>query len=80
MSNFTEEQAIDFYDSEKWRSMSQLERAKFQINEPRLCMPFDVFQCAVEQSLGRPVFTHQFGVKEFVDYMRRELSQIPEVK
>ena len=27
-----------------------------------LCCPFDVFREAVEKSLGRPVFTHEFGL------------------
>ena len=39
----------------------------FQMFTPRLCMPFDVFQEAVEKTLGRPVFTHEFaysGIKD----------------
>jgi hypothetical protein len=27
-----------------------------------LCCPFDVFHQAVEKTLGRPVFTHEFGM------------------
>ena len=27
-----------------------------------LCMPFDVFHQAVEKTLGRPVYTHEFGL------------------
>ena len=34
-------------------------------------MPFDVFHEAVEKSLGRPVFTHEFGLNR--DGMMKEL-------
>jgi len=47
--------------SEFWKSMSCRERATFQLHEPLLCMPFDVFHEAVEKALGRPVFTHEFA-------------------
>ena len=39
--------------------MSYKEIAKFQINEERLCVPFDVYQKAVEKTLNRAVFTHE---------------------
>jgi hypothetical protein len=42
--------------------MSFRERAVFQINERLLCIPFDVFHEAVEKTVGRPVFTHEFGL------------------
>lgn len=58
----TKDQAIKLYDSEFWESMSHKERAMFQMFEDRLCMPFGVFQEAVEKALGRPVFTHEFGL------------------
>lgn len=31
-----------------------------------LCCSFDEFHCDVEKRIGHPVFTHQFGNKEFV--------------
>ena len=33
----------------------------FQLFEKRLCMPFDRFHAAVEEALGRPVWTHEFA-------------------
>lgn len=57
----TTEEAIAFYASGKWEQMSKLEIAKFQINEPKLCVPFEVFHEAVEHVLERPIFTHQFA-------------------
>jgi hypothetical protein len=56
------EQAIALSESKFWEPMSFRERAVFQINEHRLCMPFEVFHEAVEKTLGRPVFTHEFGL------------------
>ena len=35
--------------------------------ESKLCMPFSIFQEAVEKTLGRPVWTHEFafyGIKK----------------
>lgn len=62
MKQLTKEQAIEFYDNKSWQQMGPNRRARFQIQQDRLCMPFDVFQAAVEETLGRPVFTHEFGL------------------
>ncbi len=67
----TEKQAIKLYESKFWEEMSYEERAKFQISEKRLCMPFDIFQEAVEKHIGRPVFTHEFGLN--YDGIKREI-------
>jgi hypothetical protein len=58
----TREQAIELSETGFWETMSFRDRAMFQMFEERLCMPFDVFHEAVEKSLGRPVFTHEFGL------------------
>jgi hypothetical protein len=58
----TKEQAIALYESGFWKDMAYVERAKFQIMEERLCMPFDVFHEAISKALGRPVWTHEFGL------------------
>lgn len=58
----TEEQAVKLYESKFWEKLGYKERAKFQLFEPRLCMPFDVFHEAIEKTLGRPVYTHEFGM------------------
>ena len=50
------------YESGFWESMSDKERAMFQLFEDRLCMPFDVFHAAIEKALGRPVWTHEFAL------------------
>ena len=57
----TREQAITLAESEFWKSMDHRQIAEFQLNEDKLCMPFDVFHEAIEKSLDRPVFTHEFA-------------------
>jgi len=72
MRQLTEEEAIEFFDGEKWKTMSFFERAEFQLFQDCLCMPFSVFHEAVEESLKRPVFTHEFGLNR--DGLKKELS------
>lgn len=67
----TKEQAIALYDSRFWESMSFRERAEFQMTEDLLCMPFEVFHKAMEEALGRPVWTHEFGLNR--DGLKAEL-------
>lgn len=54
--------AIELAESRHWEGMSQRERALFQMHTVELTMPFDVFHQAVEFALGRPVWTHEFGL------------------
>lgn len=58
----TTEQAIEFANSGAWKEMSFRQRAEFQMLQRKLCMPFEVFHEAVEEALGRPVYTHEFGL------------------
>jgi hypothetical protein len=67
----TKDQAIALYDSKFWEEMTYEQRARFQLFEERLCMPFGVFHEAVEKALGRSVWTHEFGLNS--DGLRREL-------
>jgi hypothetical protein len=60
--NMTKEEAIKLADSRFWEGMTPRERATFQLFEDRLCMPLDVFHEALEEALGRPVFTHELGL------------------
>jgi len=41
--------------------MSPRDVAIFQLNEHRLCMNFGDFHKAVEDALGRPVWSHEFA-------------------
>lgn len=56
------ENAIKLYESNWWKGLTHREIAGFQLFTTELCCPFDVFHEAVEKSLGRPVYTHEFGL------------------
>jgi hypothetical protein len=43
-----------------WKNMKANNIVAFQLFEPLLCMDFTAFHKAVEESLGRSVFTHEF--------------------
>ena len=69
----TKKEAIKLYESEFWKDMSLRDRAVFQMFEDRLCMPFGIFHEVVEKTLGRPVFTHEFGFNR--DGIKKELME-----
>ena len=62
-------QAIKMAESGWWKTLSYFEIAAFQLWEEKLCMDFSDFQDAVEKSLGRPVWTHEFA---YPDLLRQE--------
>ena len=70
MKQLTKEQAIAFAENKLYEGMTYRQIAEFQIGQNRLCMPFDVFHEAVEKTLGRPVFTHEFA---FIENLSKEL-------
>ena len=53
-------EAIAFSDSGVWREWTPQQRAIFQLHQQLLCIPFPIFHEAVEQLLGRAVWTHEF--------------------
>lgn len=71
MKQLTKEQALKFSESKAYEAMTERQIAEFQMEQDRLCMPFDVFHKALEDTLGRPVFTHEFGLNR--DGLRKEL-------
>lgn len=71
MTGLTREQAVAMYEGGWWIGMAARDIAMFQLHERLLCMPFDAFHRAVEKALGRPVYTHEFGLD--MDGLRREL-------
>lgn len=58
----TTEEAIKLGESKWWVGMPARDVAIFQMHAELLCMPFDIFHKAVTDALGRPVFTHEFGL------------------
>lgn len=67
----TKEQAIAMSDTLWWIDRHPADVVSFQLFEPLLCMPFDVFHGAVESALGRPVWTHEFATSG-VEGLRKE--------
>ena len=59
------------YDNEWWNSDDPMEVAMGQLNEPTLIMDFGKFHEAIEKALGRPVYTHEFGIN--ADGLKEEL-------
>jgi hypothetical protein len=57
----TKEQAIKMAESRWWDGLPAVAVAGFQLFEERLCMDFGDFHAAVEEALGRPVWTHEFA-------------------
>lgn len=59
----TEAEAIALAKTGWWKGQNPRKIVLFQLWQPRLCMDFGDFHQAVEEALGRSVWTH-----EFVDY------------
>jgi hypothetical protein len=57
----TKEQAITMANSGAYKEMTSEQIVRFQLFQNRLCMPFEVFHKAIEEVLGRPVWTHEFA-------------------
>lgn len=70
MKQLTKEQAIAFAENKCYENMTYRQIAEFQMEQDKLCIPFGVFHEAMEKTLGRPVFTHEFSFRE---ELRKEL-------
>lgn len=71
MKQLTKEQAIAFCENKCYEGMTSRQIVEFQMEQDRLCVPFDVFHKAIEEALGRPVYTHEFGLNR--EGLRKEL-------
>lgn len=57
----TKEEAIAKAETHWWLTSTPEEIVGFQLFEEKLCMPFPEFHAAIENVLGRPVWTHEFA-------------------
>lgn len=64
MKQVSKEVAIKIYDSGKWKRWTAEQKVKFQLFQDRLCMPFGDFHAAMQEVLGRPVWTHEFAFRD----------------
>lgn len=55
------EAAIALGESRWWVGLPARDVARFQLYTVELSMPFDQFHKAVEEAMGRPVWTHEFA-------------------
>lgn len=72
MDKFTKEQAIDFCNSKQWEQLTAREITVLQLHQDYLCVPFDVYHKSIEETLARPVFTHEFGLRR--EKLKEELA------
>lgn len=56
----TKEDAVRLYNDRWWVGKSPIEIAIFQLSAEFMCIPFGLFCIAVENALGRPVWTHEY--------------------
>lgn len=57
-----EQPAVALSKTKWWEGKTDFEIAHMQMFTVELCCPFDVFHKAIEGALGRPVWTHEFGM------------------
>lgn len=55
------EKALELYNSGWWKDRTATDIVMFQFFTDELCMPFSDFHSAMEDHLGRPLWTHEFG-------------------
>ena len=58
--------AIDLAKSNWWEKKYPEAVALAQLEEPLLCMPWEIFHKTVEEVLKRPVYTHEFADPELL--------------
>src|SRR5208337_2971474 len=56
------ENAIALANEQWWIGKGARDIAEFQMLTTELCCPFDVFHKALQEVLGRPVFTHELAL------------------
>lgn len=56
------EQAIAFAASGEWKNWTDEQIVRLQLFQERMCVDFNRFHEAITNVLGRPVFTHEFGL------------------
>ena len=64
MEQLTKEQAIAIYEGGEWKDWTPEDIVKFQLYQDRLAIPFDKFHEAIENVLGRSVWTHEFARRD----------------
>jgi hypothetical protein len=61
IKQFTEKEAIELANTKWWVGKTPKEICDIQMYQDRLCMDFKDFHKAIEEALGRSVWTHEFA-------------------
>lgn len=69
----TDSHAAALYESRLWESLTDVERATWQLHEEQQVMPVDVFEAALARALGRTL--HPLETSFNRDGLRRELRE-----
>ena len=73
MKQLTKKQAIAIYRSGEWMDWTDEDIVKIQLFQDRVLMPFDRYHQAIENVLGRPVWTHEFAFRDrLIDEYQKE--------
>lgn len=77
MKQLTEKQAIAMVKSKVWKNWTNEQIVRFQLFQDRLCMPFGRFHEAMEEVLGRPIWTHEFTSTNHPNLCKEYLGEKP---
>jgi len=69
------DEAVKLCETEFWKDWTAQEIAEFQMYNSRLLMPWAVFHDAVSETLGRPVWTHEFASDELREELKGKRSR-----
>lgn len=73
-NEITKGQALALVETKWWENKNPEEIVRFQLFTDKLCMPWSLFHKATEEALGRPVWTHEFGLA-YEDLCREFLGE-----
>ena len=69
----SQDEAVAFDKSGEWEELTPIERARYQLNQERLCMPLDLFHEGMEALLGRKIEAREFI---YPDSLRVEVDRV----
>ena len=61
ITQLSKEEAARCFDRGHYLNLSDAFKAEFQLRQEHLCMPFNVYQQALEASLGRSIATNELS-------------------
>lgn len=76
----TKAQAITFHSMGIWKNWTDEQIVRFQLSQQRLCVDFTRFHQAMNNVLGRPIETIEFGLSYkdlIVEYLQKSNTRFP---